>query len=444
MKNDWIIKHLSENGMLVVLLLLGLFFSAITFNEQFPEGSSGGRSLAKEISKRFEPGATVLIVVRDTEDDLQFAETARQRLDKNGFKVLDTVRGQPSDAGKALRELDANATRLDVIGCISPTASWTVFDGIPGKMPAIGRPEVVAPPNYYWPDFLKRDNLLNISGQIAIIAIIAIGMTFVIITAGIDLSVGSLIALSSVAAAWLIRASGASQASVPVVILCCILAILLCALIGLFSGTMVTAFEMPPFIVTLAMMLVARGVAELISNSQTINEVPDWFVWLGREASFLGIPNAALLMLLLYGAAYFVLAKTSYGRHVYAVGGNREAARLSGVSVRRIILSVYVMCGALAGIGGIIQASILKSGSHIYGMMDELHVIAAVVVGGTSLAGGVGRITGTLIGALIIGVIRNGMNLLGLGSGWQLVISGSVVLLAVFLDQVKNQRLKLS
>ena len=203
---------------------------------------------------------------------------------------------------------------------------------------------------------------------------------------------------------------------------------------------MVTAFQLPPFIVTLATMLIARGLAKRLSDFQSINAVPPSFRWLGN-GSTVNVPNAILLMILLYILTHFVMSRSVFGRYLYAIGGNAQASRLSGIPVKRTTMIVYVICGALAGLGGIMVSSRLNAGDPKYGTMYELEVIAAVVVGGTSLMGGEGRIFGTLIGAFIIAVIRNGMNLMGVNSDSQEMVLGAVLLLAVLLDRVKRIRM---
>jgi ribose transport system permease protein len=215
-------------------------------------------------------------------------------------------------------------------------------------------------------------------------------------------------------------------------------AIAACGLLGGLSGTVITLFQVPPFIVTLAMMLVASGLAYIAAAGQSIYQIPESFVWLGRGTGLFGLPHAVVLMLALYAAAHVLMSRTTVGRYLYAVGGNAEAARLAGVPVRRVLLLAYVACGLLAGLGGVILASQLKSGSPTYGAMYELYVIAAVVVGGTALAGGEGRILGTLIGALIIAVIQNGMNLVGIESYTQKVVLGLVILAAVLVDRLRR------
>jgi ribose transport system permease protein len=208
---------------------------------------------------------------------------------------------------------------------------------------------------------------------------------------------------------------------------------------GLFSGVMVTFFDIPPFIVTLSIMLVGSGVALQQAGGQSISKLPASFVWLGGGKTLGGVPNSVILMLLLYALGHFAMSRMAVGRYIYAVGGNRAAARLSGVPVAGVLLLVYTLSGALAGVAGIVLASQLKSGSPIYGSSYELLVIAAVVVGGTSISGGEGNVLKTLIGALIIAVIQNGMNLTGIESYAQKTVLGLVILAAVLLDTLKRK-----
>ncbi|MEM7145028.1 MAG: ABC transporter permease [Verrucomicrobiota bacterium] len=432
---------LNDYGMIVVLLLLCLLFSWLTWGKQNPEGADAGRILAQKILKDFDDSPTVLIVARNTAKDLAFTAELTSRLKPAGATILATVQGDPADARKALEQLNTAATPLTVIATTNATAIWTVFNDLPAKYPALGNPAVLTAPTSSGAAFLKRDNLLNIANQIAVIAILAIGMTLVILTAGIDLSVGSLVALSAVAVSWAVQnLAGGQSASIPAVALCGLAAIALCATAGAFSGLMITKFDVPPFIATLAMMLIASGFAFLIAQGQSIDQVPPSFTWLGREASLAGIPNAVLLMLALYLLAHFVMTRTLLGRYIYAVGQNPEAARLSGVPVKRVLRRTYIICGALAGLGGVVLASQLDSGSPTYGLMYELYVIAAVVVGGTSLAGGRGKIFGTLIGAFIIAVIQNGMNLTGVESYTQKIVLGAVILAAIILDRIRIEK----
>jgi ribose transport system permease protein len=429
-------RFLSDYGMLLVLLLLCGYYSAVTVNEQQPIGRVAGEQLANRIIHRTDAGSRVLIIAGTSPSDRAFSESLGDCLHQSNVVVVGIVTGQPSDARHKLQQLADAKTPLDVLACTRTTAGWDVYASFLPRFDAT----ILVPESYRWPDFLKAENLLNVAHQISVIAIVAIGMTMVVITAGIDLSVGSLIALSAVVSTLLIRdVAGADQASALAMTLCCAAAIFVCALLGACSGVLVTALAMPPFIVTLGMMLVASGLAYILATGQSIYQVPDSFIWLGRGADFLHIPNAVVMMILLYSVGHVVMTRMTLGRYVYAVGGNREAARLSGVPVRRVLLFVYTLCGALAGLGGVVMASQLKSGAPTYGLMYELYCIAAVVVGGTSLAGGEGKILGTLIGAFIIAVIQNGMNLTGVESYTQKVVLGLVILGAVLLDMLKKR-----
>jgi ribose transport system permease protein len=213
--------------------------------------------------------------------------------------------------------------------------------------------------------------------------------------------------------------------------------ILSCAIVGAAGGFLVARFKVAPFITTLGVMMMARGLAFLITGGFSIYQVPAALPWLGQGRT-LGVPNTVILLVLLYSIAHVFMSHTRLGRYIYAVGGNEEAARLSGVPVGSVIVFVYVVSASAAGLGGCIQASQIDTGTPNMGMMYELYVIAAVVVGGTSLAGGSGRILGTLIGAFIISVIQNGMNLLGIESYTQQVVLGAVILGAVLLDKARS------
>src|SRR5262245_33512168 len=291
-------RFLSDYGMSLVLLLLCVYYSAVTFALQDPTGASGGERLARVVLERVPPSGRVLVVVRDTREDRAFADTLHQRLDAAGVEVVADVRGRPSDARAALERLDASGGKLDAIAANQTTSSWAVIRNAGARFPKLGDVPVLTPPRYWWPNFLKADNLRNIADQIVIIAILAAGMTFVVITGGIDLSVGSLIALSAVTATLLIRyVAGAEAATAGGMVLCCLVAIALCGLAGLFSGAMVTFFQVPSFIVTLAMMLVARGAASEATQGASTFEVPPSFIWLGGGAARLCMPTCALLAL---------------------------------------------------------------------------------------------------------------------------------------------------
>lgn len=435
----------SDYGMLGVLVLLCAFFSWITFEEQQPEGESGAEQLSQSIAGKFTEPGRVLIAGRKTDSGKAFTSRLNELLLSKGWDVTGVVQGGPIELGKGLRAgLDGNNS-IDLLACEQYFVQLAVLENFRDAQTGNSKFQVMAPQSSHWPNFLKTSNLLNVANQIAVIAILAIGMTLVIITAGIDLSVGSLIAVSAVLATWIIREwFGGDESTIAGMVTGCGLAILACSALGFFSGSMIAFFGVPPFVATLGMMMVGSGLAYMLSGGLSVYQLPESFDWLGRGDDFAGIPNAVVLMVILYLLAHIVMSRTTVGRYIYAVGGNPEAARLSGVPVKKILLWVYAGCGALAGLGGVIMASQFKSGDPKYGLMYELYVIAAVVVGGTSLSGGRGKVFGTLIGAFIIAVIQNGMNLTGVQSYTQKVVLGVVLLLAVLLDMLKKRGWKLS
>jgi ribose transport system permease protein len=438
--NPGLRRLLSDYGMLVVLVLIGLVFSVLTLEEQPATDAAAARRLVAAISRQVPAGGRVLVAVRPTPEDGRLADALVTELSAAGLDVADVVRGEPQAVRASLDRLAKAGGKVDAVAATERTASWLVLSEMGELFPTLGQPPIVVPDTVVWPNFLKADNLLNIANQIAVIAIMAIGMTMVIITGGIDLSVGSLAALSAVTATRLIRDQcGGVEASTAGMVLSCAAAIVVCGLLGGLSGAVITLCRLPPFIVTLAMMLVTSGLAYIASAGQSIYQIPESFVWLGRGTGLFGLPHAVVLMLALYAAAHVLMSRTTLGRYLYAVGGNPEAARLSGVPVRRVLLFAYVACGLLAGLGGVIMASQLKSGSPTYGAMYELYVIAAVVVGGTALSGGEGKIVGTLIGAFIIAVIQNGMNLANIESYTQKVVLGLVILAAVLVDRLRHR-----
>ena len=435
----------SDYGMLGVLVLLCVFFSWITFEEQQPEGGDAAESLNQSIRQDFNEPGRVLIAGRKTDSGQVFTTRLHGLLLAAGWEIAGVVEGGPPELGKGLRLAFDQNQSLDVLACEQSFVKLAVLQNFRNSEAKMSDVAVISPESSYWPNFLKTSNLLNVANQIAVIAILAIGMTLVIITAGIDLSVGSLIAVSAVLATWVIREwFGGDEATVGGMITGCGLAIVACSALGLFSGSMIAFFGVPPFVATLGMMMVGSGLAYMLSSGLSIYQLPQSFDWLGRGDDFGGLPNAVVLMIVLYLLAHITMSRTTIGRYIYAVGGNPEAARLSGVPVKKILLWVYASCGALAGLGGVIMASQFKSGDPKYGLMYELYVIAAVVVGGTSLSGGRGKVFGTLIGAFIIAVIQNGMNLTGVQSYTQKVVLGIVLLLAVLLDMLKKRGWKMS
>jgi ribose transport system permease protein len=282
------------------------------------------------------------------------------------------------------------------------------------------------------PHFLTVSNLLSVVEQTAINAIIAAGMTYVILSAGIDLSVGSVLALSGVVLASALQRG----LPAPVAIVVCLATGASC---GLINGLLITAGRLPPFIATLGMMSVARGAALLYTDGRPISGFSAAFRSLSTARPAM-IPAPIILMAVVYVAAHLVLTRTTFGRYVYAIGGNEEATRLSGVRVGLHKTMVYVIAGAMSAIAAVTLTARLNSAQPIAGIMYELDAIAATVIGGTSLMGGSGTLTGTLIGALIMGVLRNGLNLLGISSFLQQVVIGGVIIAAVLVDSVFTAR----
>ncbi|MFB9135808.1 ribose ABC transporter permease [Vibrio sp. AK197] len=283
-------------------------------------------------------------------------------------------------------------------------------------------------------NFFTVDNLLNILRQTSINAIIAVGMTLVILTAGIDLSVGSVLALCGALAASMIGLEMSVFIAVP-------LTLLAGAALGALSGTIIAKGKVQAFIATLVTMTLLRGVTMVYTDGRPIStgftDTADAFAWFGTGYA-LGIPVPVWLMVVVFGAAWYLLNQTRFGRYIYALGGNESATRLSGINVDRIKIGVYAICGMLSALAGIIVTSRLSSAQPTAGMGYELDAIAAVVLGGTSLMGGKGRIMGTLIGALIIGFLNNALNLLDVSSYYQMIAKAAVILLAVMVDN-KNK-----
>lgn len=423
-----------DYGMLFVLLFLIGLFSALTVRQQYPSGADAGRQVADRVLAEFGKSVGVLVVGRGTSEDRQFAEAVKERLQSQGGDALAIVNGAPIDARRTIERLLAAGRAIDAVAATEATAKWSIYDNFDG----VGQEKCVIPKPYRWPNFLKLSNLLGVANQTAIYAIIAVGMTMVIITGGIDLSVGSLVALAAVVSAIVVRdLGGGEEAGLGAVLLGFAAGIGACAAAGMFSGLMVTRFKLPPFIVTLGMMMMASGLAFRLSEGSSIPELPPAFFTLGRGQVF-GVPSPVVSMAALYVFAHFVMSRTVFGRYVYSIGGNAEAARLSGVPVKRVLFVVYVISGMLAGFGGIVLASQLSAGDPKFGEMYELEVIAAVVVGGTSLMGGQGKVLGTLIGAFIIAVIKNGMNLTDVDPFNQKIVLGVVLTAAVTLDTLKR------
>ena len=280
--------------------------------------------------------------------------------------------------------------------------------------------------------FLSESNITNIVRQVSINALIAVGMTFVILTGGIDLSVGAVMALAGTVAAGLM-AAGVNG----------VLALLVCLVVGgvfgLANGAFVAFAGMPPIIVTLATMGIARGLGLIYTGGYPISGLPAWVNWFGEGRVF-GLQAPILIMLAVYAVGWVVLERTAFGRYVYAIGGNEVATRLSGVRVARSKLLVYGISGLTAAIAAVVLTGRLMSGQPNAGQGFELDAIAAVVLGGTSIAGGRGSLIGTLLGALLLGVLNNGLNMVGVNPYVQTVVKGVIILFAIFIGRERRKR----
>lgn len=438
-----------------MLLALCAYYSVVTLGPYYPNDASAGRKVASAILKRSSDTPTVVIIARDTKQDREFSEAVREAVEVGGGSVLAIVNGDPSDAGAALRQVGSSFERLDAIATNETVSGWGALrtdrlEKMAESYPGLAEVQVFKPKSYRWPSFLTWSNLSNVIKQNAVIAIIAIGMTLVIITAGIDLSVGSVFAVCGVTTAVSIHhIGGGADAGFFGLAAGCLIGVGAAALCGVFNGVMVTWFRVPAFLVTLAVMMMARSLALQIAvkhqeavggggTPEAVSIASDAFSWLSNGA-ILGVSNPILLMVGLYIVAHITMTRTSIGRYIYAVGGNPEAARLSGVPVFGVLILVYAICGAMAGIAGIVDASQFEGGRPIAGGTYELQVIAAVVVGGTSLAGGEGTMFGTLVGAMMIAVINNGLNMAGVQPYEKLFVFGALILVAVLLNGFKQK-----
>jgi inositol transport system permease protein len=298
--------------------------------------------------------------------------------------------------------------------------------------------------------FLQPRNLVNVVRQISVVGLIAIGVTMVIITMGIDLSSGSVLALAAVFAASLAQQPGWHDAKYPGLVVPVIVPILAALVIGLLCGAinggLIARFKIPPFIATLGMMTVARGFALIYSN-RPVSGLTDTYNFIGQGEILkvipisppLGIPIPVIILAVVAIGAHIMLNNTRFGRHIYAIGGNEQAALISGLNVGRIKIGVYTIAGLLSGLAGLVLSSRIGSGQAGLAVGYELDAIASAVIGGTSLSGGIGTIWGTIIGALIIGVLNNGLDLLNVSAYWQTIVKGSIIVIAVIIDERKNR-----
>lgn len=281
------------------------------------------------------------------------------------------------------------------------------------------------------PRFLLLGNIINVFTQVSVNAVIAIGMTFVILTGGIDLSVGSTVAIAGAVAAAIVQSGGS-------VFIALIAALAIGAGIGLFNGLVISKFKLQAFIATLSTMTIFRGVTYVFTNGNPISGLGPNFTFIGNEDVF-GIPFPVLILAIVFAIAWYIINQTRFGRYLYALGGNEDSTRLSGINTDKVKTIVFIISGITAALSGIIVTSRIGSASPNAGAGYELDAIAAVVLGGTSTAGGEGSIGGTIIGAMIIGILSNGLDIMNVSPFYQLIVKGSVILIAVILDR-KNDK----
>ncbi len=284
--------------------------------------------------------------------------------------------------------------------------------------------------------FATVTNFFNVVRQVTINLFLACGMTYVILLSGIDLSVGSVIAVSGCISAGLITWNG-----MPVYV-GILGGVLVGMLLGAVNAWIISSTNIPAFIVTLAMMNIGRGIARIYTRAQTISVLNDQYMFWGMGSIF-GIPIQLFCIIAVVAVSSFILNRTQMGRHIYAVGGNKQAAQYSGIRVKKVTFFVFIYCSLLASLAGILTVGRTFTATMTLGESAEMDAISAVVLGGTSMNGGRGTISGTVIGAIVIGVLKNGMNLLGIDSSWQFIVQGIVILIAVYLDYLKQKGIKL-
>ncbi len=323
---------------------------------------------------------------------------------------------------KTSRNLGSNRQKA------SKAQAWRNFIQVAGILPILLGICIIF--SIVTPNFLSLGNFINVIRQASINIVLATGMTFVILTGGIDLSVGSILGVTAVVGVLVSLLPGLGWFAVPA-------ALIAGVCLGLLNGSLIAYLGLPPFIVTLGSYTALRGVAYLVANGTTVINRNLNFAWIGN--SYVGpIPWLVIVAFLAVLVSWFVLRRTVLGRHIYAVGGNARAARLTGIKVNRVLLFVYGVSGLLSGLGGIMSASRLYSATGMLGQGYELDAIAAVILGGTSFTGGIGTIWGTLLGALIIALLNNGLTLMNVSFFWQLVVKGLVIIIAVTIDKLRT------
>ena len=346
------------------------------------------------------------------------------------------INNQPrtSDAADQASSAPSELGSADGNGALTPTAGRkiaSVMSSVPG--PLIGLIIIFIALSFLSPFFLTPRNLLNILSQVSAIGVMSVGAVLIIIIGGIDLSVGSVVALSSMSMAWLFRV-----AELPFEV-AVVGGLVVGALIGLINGVLTAYGKLQPFIATLATMSAAAGLALFITNGNPVNGFPGWFLAI-TSTSFIGIPIQGIVLILIFAVTAFWLRYRPSGRALYAIGGNEEVARLSGLPIRRAKIAVYVIAGIVAAVAGLLVTSRLDSAQPTAGVADLLNVIAVVVIGGASLSGGSGSMLGTFVGLLIIGVLNNGLSLLNVSPNLQPVVVGFVIVAAVMTDRRTSRK----
>jgi inositol transport system permease protein len=290
--------------------------------------------------------------------------------------------------------------------------------------------------------FLRPQNLINVVRQISVIGLLALGVMVCIIALGIDLSLGSVLGLSAVVTASLVQQIGWKEALYPGFNAPAIVAVLAGISVGILAGavngSLIAAFRIPPFIATLGMLTIARGLAYIYSNGRPVSTLTPEFLFIGGGA-LLGIPFPIIVFVVVILLTHLMLNNTRFGRHVYAIGGNETAARVSGVNIGRTKILIYTFSGLMAGLGGVVLTARVQSATPALGTGYELDAIASAVIGGTSFAGGIGTVWGTVVGALIIGVMNNGLDLLNVSPFYQQVVKGVIIIAAIVIDERKNR-----
>jgi ribose transport system permease protein len=433
---------LGDYGMVLVLLALVILFSLATLKRKDDDGPSAADDLVEQITEKVPVDKIVLIFGAQKTPYADVAKKVARDLKKQGRENFQLIVGVPRDLRVALNKLRDSGNQLGAIATSGNKADELLLE-LPDNYPVFNQYEVLRPSTSLYSTFFKTDTFMAIFKRVVVIAIVAVGMTLVIITAGIDLSVGSLVGLSAMVGAGVVQASvhravaagGAiNDVGLGSVFFGFLVAILVCGALGCVCGSLIAFFKVAPFIITLGLMMIARGLQKM---SPAIDDLPASFDWLG-QGKMLGLHNTIILLVLLYVGAHIFMSRTKYGRYIYAVGGNSEASRLSGVPVTGVLIFVYTICGMLTGLGGCVEASQIGTATTTIGVSLELQIIAAVVIGGTSLFGGTGRILGTLIGALIIAVMKNGMNQINFGDALQDVVLGLIIIVAVLIDKIRQ------